>query len=132
MYRRKLPWAEMRRKYEAGGYTYRKLAEEYGVSAQSVAVHARNELWGGRSRRETARRETGRKCLTQVAEVLMTATREAARQVEDGDAGIKELKELAGVLQTLAGLEKTLNGAAAPAAETVQVVLGEEVEELSR
>ena len=48
---------------------------------------------------------------------------------------MKELKELAGILQTLAGLERTLNGAPAEEAArdaTVQVVMGEEAEEMSR
>ena len=44
---------------------------------------------------------------------------------------IKELKEMAGVLQTLTGLEKTLREEEPAAAETVQVVLGD-AEEWSR
>ena len=53
------------------------------------------------------------------------------RQVEDGEVSIKELKEMAGVLQTLTGLEKTLREEEPTAAETVQVVLGD-AEEWSR
>ena len=41
----------------------------------------------------------------------------------------KELKELAGILQTLAGLEKELGGGTA--AQAVQVLMGEGVRELS-
>lgn len=41
----------------------------------------------------------------------------------------KELKELAGILQTLAGLEKELGSGTA--AQTVQVLMGEEVRALS-
>ena len=41
----------------------------------------------------------------------------------------QELKELAGILQTLAGLEKELGGGTA--AQTVQVLMGEEVRALS-
>lgn len=126
MHKSRNPWEEMRKKYEAGGYSYRRLAEEYGVAVQSVSVHARSELWKGRKRRA----DTGQKCLTQVREALMNAAEEAARQARGGDVSIKELKELADVLQKLAGLEKTLGSTAAP--EPVQVVLEGEAEELSR
>lgn len=120
------PWEEMRKKYEAGGYSYRRLAEEYGVAVQSVSVHARTELWKGRR----GRADIERKCLTQVREALMNAAEDAAKQARSGDMSIKELKELADVLQKLAGLEKTLGSTAAP--EPVQVVLEGEAEELSR
>lgn len=46
-----------------------------------------------------------------------------------GEACTKELKELAGILQTLAGLEKELGGGTA--VQTVQVLMGEEVRALS-
>ena len=50
-------------------------------------------------------------------------------EAEKGEACTKELKELAGILQTLAGLEKELGGGTA--AQTVQVLMGEEVRALS-
>ena len=42
---------------------------------------------------------------------------------------VRRRKELAGILQTLAGLEKELGGGTA--AQTVQVLMGEGVRELS-
>ena len=42
------------------------------------------------------------------------------------------MKDLAGVLQTLVGLEKTLGGGDAAQDGAVQVVMAEDVEELSR
>ena len=72
----------------------------------------------------------------EAASGLLEVTQQAVRQVADGgEADVKELKELAGILQTLAGLERTLNGAPAEEAArdaTVQVVMGEEAEEMSR
>ena len=50
-------------------------------------------------------------------------------RAEKGEACTKELKELAGILQTLAGLEKELGGGTAT--QTVQVLMGEEVRALS-
>ena len=46
------------------------------------------------------------------------------RRRKKGEACTKELKELAGILQTLAGLEKELGGGTA--VQTVQVLMGEE------
>ena len=90
----------------------------------------------GRMRRRNAGRGSDqsiddRRYLRQVAKALMTAARQVAAQVEDGEVSIKELKEMAGVLQTLTGLEKTLREEEPAAAETVQVVLGD-AEEWSR
>ena len=55
--------------------------------------------------------------------------------MEGGTADVKELKELAAVLQTLAGLEKVLEpmqAAGKKTDSTVRVVLSEEAEELSQ
>ena len=57
------------------------------------------------------------------------AAKRAAEEAEKGEACTKELKELAGILQTLAGLEKELGGGTAT--QTVQVLMGEGVRELS-
>ena len=126
MAKRCTPWEEVRARYETEGCTYGQLAEEYGVSIQSIWTHAQKECWKGRSQSAADRRY-----LRQVAEALMNAARQAAAQVEDGEVSIKELKEMAGVLQTLMGLEKTLREDEPEAAETVQVVLGD-AEEWSR
>ena len=55
--------------------------------------------------------------------------------MEEGTADVKELKELAAVLQTLAGLEKVLEPMQVEGKKTdstVRVVLSEEAEELSQ
>ena len=57
------------------------------------------------------------------------AGNDAGAEAEKGEACTKELKELAGILQTLAGLEKELGGGTA--VQTVQVRMGEGVRELS-
>lgn len=69
------------------------------------------------------------------ARQLNRAVSTAAERMEEGTADVKELKELAAVLQTLAGLEKVLEPPQTVEKNTdstVRVVLSEEAEELSR
>ena len=131
MAKERAPWEEVRARYETEDCTYRQLAEEYGVSVQSVSAHARKEHWERKRTRGQDQGTADRRYLRQVAKAAMSAARQMAGQVKDGEVSIKELKELAGVLQTLAGLEGTLREDAPEAAETVQVVLGD-AEEWSR
>ena len=105
------------------------LAKEYGVSVQSVGRHARKEKWVSGCRHERRRRAESRDCLLEMTRALMRGAKRAAEEAEKGEACTKELKELAGILQTLAGLEKELGGGTA--AQTVQVLMGEGVRELS-
>ena len=121
MHKTAAPWEELREKYEAGGYTYMQLAKEYGVSVQTVGRHARKENWVSGCRNERRRRAESRDCLLQMTWALMRGAKRAAEEAEKGEACTKELKELAGILQTLAGLEKELGGGTA--AQTVQVLL---------
>jgi len=69
------------------------------------------------------------------ARQLNRAASTAAERMEEGTADVKELKELAAVLQTLAGLEKVLEPPQTVEKKTdstVRVVLSEEAEELSQ
>ena len=131
----KAPWAEVRARYESGGCSYRSLAEEYGVSRQTVAAHAGKEGWHGEKRWYKARARGSRQCLRETATGLLAMTKRAAKRAESGEVDIRELKELAGILQTLAGLERTLNGGPQENGEkdtTLRVIMGEDVEALSR
>ena len=121
--------AQILAKYEAGGYTYMQLAKEYGVSVQTVGRHARKENWVSGCRNERRRRTESRDCLLEMTRALMRGAKRAAEEAEKGEVCTKELKELAGILQTLAGLEKELGGGTA--VQTVQVLMGEGVRELS-
>ena len=103
-----------------------QLAKEYGVSVQTVGRHARKEKWVSGCRNERRRRAESRDCLLQMTRALMRGAKRAAEEAEKGEACTKELKELAGILQTL---EKELGGGTA--VQTVQVLMGEEVRALS-
>ena len=105
------------------------IQKEYGVSVQTVGRHARKEKWISGCRNERRRRAESRNCLLQMTWALMRGAKRAAEEAEKGEACTKELKELAGILQTLAGLEKELGGGTA--VQTVQVLMGEGVRELS-
>ena len=48
-------WDEVKAKYEEGTYTYQRLAEEYGVSIQTVCSHAVKGQWQ-RGREEAEKR----------------------------------------------------------------------------
>ena len=115
MHKTAAPWEELREKYEAGGYTYMQLAKEYGVSVQTVGRHARKENWVSGCRNERRRRAESRACLLEMTRALMRGAKRAAEEAEKGEACTKELKELGG----------------GTAAQTVQVLMGEGVRELS-
>lgn len=132
---RKAPWEEVREKYERGGYTYCQLAKEYGVSASTVSAHAKGEGWIGSRRSLFKWEQDSRMRLRQAAERLLEETRRTVQQSGENGLDIKELKELAGILQTLAGVEKTLRSEKqedTAREKTVQVVMEGEVEELCR
>ena len=70
-----------------------------------------------------------------VARQLYRAATSAAGRMDLGEADVKEIKELAALLQALMGLEKAMEPpkpAEKQKKETVRVVLSDEAEELSR
>ena len=70
-------WDEVKAKYEEGTYTYQRLAEEYGVSIQTVCSHAAKGQWQrGREEAEAQR--------------LLRCLRATARRVETGAKGARE------------------------------------------
>ena len=112
----------------------RELAEEYGVARETISRRACRERWH-QPRQVRRRAAETRRCLTDAIRQLQHAVSAAAERLEDGDAEVKELKELAAVLQTLAGLEKVLEPQQPEKrrrGSTVRVVLSQEAEELSR
>ena len=100
----------MRERYELGGISFRTLAKQYGVTERAVSQHARDEDWSG-----------GRRWSRQ-------------KRMELGTADVKEIKELAGLLQALVGLEKAMEPPEKKQskAAAVRVVLSGEAEELSQ
>ena len=125
-------WDEVKAKYEEGTYTYQRLAEEYGVSIQTVCSHAVKGQW--QRGREEAEKQMLRRCLRATARMLETAAKGATERLENGEGSLKEVKELGGLLQALVGTaeklyrpEKDDGGADG----RIEVVMSEETEELS-
>lgn len=110
------------------------LAAEYGVAQGTVSSRVCREGW--RQPRPVRKSGTAaRRCLTGAARQLNLAVSAAAERMEAGGADVKEIRELAGVLQALVGLEKALEPPRAAKGQkesAVQVVLSPEAEELSR
>ena len=124
----------MRERYELGGISFRTLAKQYGVTERAVSQHARDEDWSGGRRWSRQKRMETRTCLANVARQLNRATASAAERMELGTADVKEIKELAGLLQALVGLEKAMEPPEKKQsrAAAVRVVLSGEAEELSQ
>lgn len=125
----------MRERYEAGGISLRALATEYGVTERAVSQHARDEEWRGERRWSRMRGTAAQSSLANVARQLYRAATAAAGRMDLGEADVKEIKELAALLQALMGLEKAMEPpkpAEKQKKETVRVVLSDEAEELSR
>lgn len=113
---RNVPWEEILRRRKEGE-TARALAEEFGVSVESVYKR------GGGGQRE---RLEQRGSLQQAARKLCRSAGSMVAQMEDMDA--KELKELTALLRELVTLEERTDRGP----ETVKVVLAKEAEEWSR
>ena len=109
---RNVPWEEILRRRKEGE-TARALAEEFGVSVESVYKR------GQRERLEQS-------SLQQAARKLCRSAGSMVAQMEDMDA--KELKELTALLRELVTLEERTD----KGPETVKVVLAKEAEEWSR
>ena len=104
---RNVPWEEILRRRKEGE-TARALAEEFGVSVESVYKRGQRER------------------LQQAARNLCRSAGSMVAQMEDMDA--KELKELTALLRELVTLEERTD----KGPETVKVVLAKEAEEWSR
>ena len=107
---RNVPWEEILRRRKEGE-TARALAEEFGVSVESVYKRGQREQRGS---------------LQQAARNLCRSAGSMVAQMEDMDA--KELKELTALLRELVTLEERTD----KEPETVKVVLAKEAEEWSR
>ena len=110
--REDIPWEELQR-LNAQGWSYRRLAEKYGVSSSAIGRQAVLESWHGTNdQRANAR-------LRNLAARL--------RRQEDLDT--REIKELTAVLRELMNLQQTLEGQ--QPGGVVRVELAEETEDWS-
>lgn len=116
--REDIPWEELQR-LNAQGWSYRRLAEKYGVSSSAIGRRAVLEGWHGTNdQRANAR-------LWNLAARLR---RQAERRLAE-DLDTREIKELTTVLRELMNLQQTLEGQ--QPGGVVRVELAEETEDWS-
>ena len=115
--REDIPWEELQR-LNAQGWSYRRLAEKYGVS--SSAIGRRAVLEGDV--------ETGSVMSGQVRNLAARLRRQAERRLAE-DLDTREIKELTAVLRELMNLQQTLEGQ--QPGGVVRVELAEETEDWS-
>lgn len=114
-----VPWAEVQ-KLNAQGWSYRQLAEKYGVSSSAIGRRAVQECWHGTdAQRANARLRN-----------LAAGLRRQAEQRLAGELDTREIKELTAVLRELMNLQQTLEGQQ-PGGSPLRVVLEEETEDWS-
>ena len=121
---KRIPWEEIRKRYENEKASYQQLGEEFGISRKTISAHARAENWvrGGK--------------IPNAADVcLSSATRQLARRLEQAESGeevnMGEIKELTTVLRDLVKVREALT-ATEDRENCVQVVMDEEIEEWSK
>ena len=104
----------------AQGWSYRQLAEKFGVSSSAIGRRAVQECWHGTdAQRANARLRN-----------LAAGLRRQAEQRLAGELDTREIKELTAVLQELMNLQQTLEGQQ-PGGSPLRVVLEEETEDWS-
>ena len=108
-------WNKIRADYIAGGVSYRKLAEKYGVSFNTLKTRAREEQWYNLRQQkdhktttkivETLSDQEADKAvdLIDIADIIAKKVREIALTVSDPDSikkltsAIKDLKDIKGI-----------------------------------
>ena len=116
--REDIPWEELQR-LNAQGWSYRRLAEKYGVSSSAIGRRAVLEGWHGTNdQRANARLRN-----------LAARLRRQAEQRLAEDLDTREIKELTAVLRELMNLQQTLEGQQ-PGGGVVRVELAEETDRI--
>lgn len=123
--KRKIPWAEIREKYEAGEGSYAALGRRYGVSETTVGNRARRENWRGRRTGGTIDA-----CLLSAAQQLRRSVEETVQGGEN--ASVKELKELTAMLRELMNLEQAVAEHEKAGEEQLRIVMEADAAAYSR
>ena len=119
-----IPWEEIRKRYESEKISKRMLAEEYGISAKAIGLHAKEEGW-----------MRGDYVPTTTSACVSSTVRQLARQLARAEKGeevsMGEIKELTNVLKDLVKVKQTLEGEG-ETESLVRVEMSEEVEAWSK
>ncbi len=123
--KRVIPWAEIRKKYEAGEGSYATLARCYGISSAAIGKRARRENWRGRRGEPSIDA-----CLLSAVQQLRRGVEEAVEGRED--VSVKELKELTGMLRELMNLEQAVAQREEETEKALRIIMEEDIESCSR
>ena len=122
---KKIPWGEIRERYENEKISNRALAKEYGISERSIGLHAKEEGWLRSDRIPTATEAC-------VSSTVRHLARQLARAEKGEDVSVGEIKELAGVLKDLVKVRQALGETGENSDGSVQVEMSEEIEAWSK
>ena len=120
MRREDIPWEELQ-KLNAQGWSYRRLAEKYGVSSSAIGRRAVLEGWHGTD----AQRANAR-----LRNLAARLRRQAERRLAE-DLDTREIKELTALLRELMNLQHSLDQSQPGGGSVVRVELAEETEDWS-
>lgn len=116
--REDIPWEDLQR-LNAQGWSYRRLAEKYGVSSSAIGRRAVLEGWHG----------TNDQRANAVCGIWRPGCAAQAERRLAEDLDTREIKELTAVLRELMNLQQTLEGQ--QPGGVVRVELAEETEDWS-
>ena len=88
-----MDWKRIKAEYIAGGTSYRKLAEKYGVSFNTLKTHAIDEQW------HKLRQQANHKATTKMVETI--SDKEAQKAVDIVDVADKLLNKIAEVIDLI-------------------------------
>lgn len=88
-----MDWKKIKAEYIAGGTSYRKLAEKYGVSFNTLKTHAVEEQW------YKLRQQKDKKATTKIVETL--SDKDAEKAVDIIDVADKLLGKISELMDTM-------------------------------
>ena len=96
-----MDWKRIKAEYIAGGTSYRKLAEKYGVSFNTLKTRAKEEQW------YELRQQKDHKTTTKIVESLSDKDAEKAVDIIDvADKLLEKIEEVAGMISDPDSIKK--------------------------
>ena len=120
----KVPWEEVRARYEKERAGIRQLAAEYGITARAISYHVKKEEWKQGERIPT----TAEAC---VASTMKQLARQLSRAENGEEVSMGEIKELTAVLKDLVKVKESLEESGGEE-KAVRVEMSEEIEAWSK
>lgn len=95
-----MDWKKIKAEYIAGGTSYRRLAEKYGVSFNTLKTHAVEEQW------YKSRQQANKKATTKIIDVVSDKQAKQANKIIDvADKLLNKIAEVIDMVDTTAGIK---------------------------